>query len=168
MTDPPEAENAAVRSATLKPGVRRITMRGVPHKMGVAAQIFGELGSRKIVVDDIIQGVSERGRSVTVSFMVDAAYLDAARTAAEQMAQRYARARVDVSDELARLRVVGIGMRAHSGVAAKLFEALAAENINIENISTSEIVISLLVPQKDGERALQAAHKAFELDREAD
>jgi aspartate kinase len=98
--------------------------------------------------------------------MVDTKYVDTARAAAEQIAQRYARARVDVSDELARLRVVGIGMRGHSGVAAKLFEALAAENINIENISTSEIVISTLIPERDGQRALQAVQKAFELDKE--
>ncbi len=165
MSDPPE-ENAAVRSATLKRGVRRVTLHGMPHQAGIAAEIFGEIGRRDISVDDIIQGVSESGRAKAVSFMVDAKHLGAAKAAAEQIAQRYSGAQVDVSGELARLRVVGIGMRAHSGVAAKLFEALAAEKINIENISTSEIVISVLVPVGDGERALQAVRKVFELEEE--
>jgi aspartate kinase len=165
MSDPPE-ESVAVRSATLKRGIRRVTLHRVPHEAGVAAQIFGELGHRSINVEDIIQGVSESGRAVTVSFMVDATSVDAAKAAAEQIAQRYARVKVKVSDDLARLRVVGIGMRAHSGVAARVFEALAAEKINIENISTSEIVISVLVPVTDGERALQAVRKVFELEEE--
>jgi aspartate kinase len=165
VSDPPE-ENAAVRSATLKRGVRRVTLHGMPHAAGIAAEIFGEIGRRNISVGDIIQGVGESGRAVTVSFMVDAAHLDAAKAAAEQIARRYAGARVEVSDELARLRVVGIGMRAHSGIAARLFEALAAENVNIENISTSEIVISVLMPVGDGERALQAVRQVFDLEEE--
>ncbi|MFQ5806061.1 MAG: ACT domain-containing protein [Phycisphaerae bacterium] len=166
MSDPPDMENGAVRSATLKRDVRRVTVRRVPHEPGVAAKIFSEIGRRNINVDDIIQGVSDSGRTVTISFMVDAKQADAARAVAERTAQRFAAAEVEVSEELARLRVVGIGMRAHSGVAARLFEALAAENINIENISTSEVVISILVPEQDGERALQAAHRTFQLEQD--
>jgi len=132
----------------------------------VAAEIFGEIGSRDIVVDDIIAGVSNQGRDVMVVFTVENKNLEPARAVAELIAQRYPGARVEVTEQLARLRVVGIGMRAHSGVAARLFKAIAAENINIENISTSEIVISLLVPETDGDRALQAVHSAFALDRE--
>ena len=164
MSDPPEMENVAVRSATLKRGVSRITLHGVPHAAGVAARIFGEIANQNINVDDIIHTVSNSGRNVIVSFTVETKNVDTAKAVAELVAQRFENVDVEISETLARLRVVGIGMRAHSGVAAKLFDAIAAENINIENISTSEIVISILVPEADGERALQAAHKAFELE----
>lgn len=166
MSDPPEMENVAVHSATLKTDVARVTIHGVPHAPGVAAKIFSEIGSRKINVDDIIQSVSDRGRNVTVSFTVDELQLDMAQAVAELIAQRFGDAAVEVTEKLARLRIVGMGMRSHSGVAAKLFEAIAAEGINIENISTSEIVVSLLVAEKDGEPALQAVRKTFGLQQE--
>ena len=166
MSDPPEQENVAVRSATLKTGVSRVTMYGVPHAPGVAAKIFTEIGSRNINVDDIIETTSDGGRNVIVSFTVDALQADMARTVAEVIAQRYGEATVEITEKIARLRIVGMGMRAHSGVAARLFEAIAAEGINIENISTSEIAISVLVPEKDGQRALEAVYKAFGLGQE--
>ena len=164
MSDPPEMESPAVRSATLKTHVRRVTLHGVPHTPGVAARIFKQIGSRNINVEDIIATTSEGGRDVIVSFTVDELQSEMAREVAEQIAQRFGDTTVECSEKLARLRMVGMGMRAQSGVAARVFDALAAEGINIENISTSEIVISCIVDEKDGERALQALHAAFDLD----
>jgi aspartate kinase len=164
MNDSPAPESSAVRSATLKTGVARVTIHGVPHEAGVAARIFSEISRQKINIDDIIENASNGGRNVIVAFILDAKQLDAAKAVAESIAADYTGAKVEVTRNLARLRVVGMGMRSHSGVAAKLFEAIATEGINIENISTSEIVISLLVAEKDGKPAQQAVQKAFDLE----
>jgi aspartate kinase len=165
MNDSSEMGSAAIRSATLKTDVRRVTLHGVPHTPGVAARIFQQISSRNINVEDIIATTSEAGRDVIVSFTVDELQSEAAREIAEQVAQRFGDTSVEFSSKLARLRMVGMGMRAQSGVAAKVFDALAAEGINIEDVSTSEIVISVLVPEPDGERALEAIFKAFNLER---
>ena len=166
MNDPAESGSGAVRTAALKTGVSRITLHGVPHQAGIAAELFKEIGNQNINVDDIIQSVSSRGQDVTMSFIVAAEQAEQARGVSEGIARRFAGAEVEISERLARLRVVGMGMRSHSGVAARLFEAIAAEDINIENISTGEIVISVLVPEKDGQRALAAAQDAFGLEKE--
>ena len=101
-----------------------------------------------------------------VSFTVDALQADMAQAVAELLAQRSGGAKVEVTHGLARLRVVGMGMRSQSGVAARLFGAIATEGINVESISSSEIALSILVPEKDGERALRAVHKTFGLEDE--
>ena len=142
MNDPPEEESAAVRSATLKSGVSRVTIRGVPHQAGIAAEIFREISQQKINVDDIIESASNSGRNVIVSFTVEGKQADAAQAVAETIAERFSDSKVEITRDLARLRVVGLGMRSQSGVAAKLFTAIADKGVNIENISTSEIVIS--------------------------
>ncbi len=157
---------APVRNASLKSGFARITLRGLPHQAGIAARFFREIGDQQIVVSDIIQSVSNHGSNVTMSFTVSQEQCEATRRASEQFAQRHPGTHVEVTDKLARLRVVGLGMRCHSGVAARLFEAVAAEGINIENISTSEVVISVLVPADQGQQALAAVQRAFGLDQE--
>ena len=115
---------------------------------------------------DIIQSVSTRGRNVTMSFIVAAEQTDQARAVSRKIARSLGGGEVEITRKLARLRVVGMGMRSHSGVAARLFEAIAAQGINIENISTGEIVISVLVPEKDAQRALAAVQDAFGLEKE--
>jgi aspartate kinase len=111
-----------------------------------------------------MQGV-EAGGAVSLAFTIHPSDLSAARALAETLAAKYAGSGVQLDDTLARVSVVGVGMRSHSGVAATLFQALARERINIENVTTSEIVISALVPAADAQRALQAVHAAFGLDR---
>ena len=106
-------------------------------------------------------------RRATLSFTVEGHDLGPALAVAELVAQRFPGVRLERDENLARVSVVGVGMRSQSGVAATMFSALAAANIAIENISTSEIVISVLVRREDGERALQAVHAAFALDRAA-
>jgi len=168
MNDPAANESAPVRSVTLKSGVSRITLHGVPHQPGIATKIFGEIGTRGINVDDIIQTASDQGRNVIISFTVDTEWTEQARVASREIAERFGHTNLEITEQLARLRIVGMGMRAHSGVAAKVFDALSAVKANIENISTSEIVISILVPEANGELALNALYDAFGLERDED
>lgn len=163
MSEPKGMEDVVVRGCTLKREVGRVTFVGLPNESGIAATIFDEIAGRQIVVDDIIQNITEGGRRVTISCTVEGRDVGEAAAVAQLLSQRFGAASAEVEDQLARLSVVGIGMRSHSGVAARMFRALAEQQINIENISTSEIVISVLVRRDDGERALRAVHAAFGL-----
>lgn len=172
-------EDMAVSGATLKPDITRITLVGLPNEPGVMAGIFNEVARRGVFVDDIIQGgtgthaprssgatpPAEPARSsrVTLSFTVNDADPAEAQEIAAHFARQYGVQSYDVDADLARVSVVGVGMRSHRGVAATLFSALAEASINIENITTSEIVISVLVRAADAQRALQVAHAAFGL-----
>lgn len=163
MNEPPGMEQVVVRGATLKPNIVRVSFHGLPNRPGVAAEVFVEMSARRINIDDIIQNVSTDRQRVTVAFTVSGAERGEAEAVAALLGQRYPGVEVGVSDALSRVSVIGVGMRSHSGVAARLFQALGEAGINIENISTSEIVISVLTAAADGERAVQAAHAAFEL-----
>ncbi|MCA9242843.1 MAG: aspartate kinase [Phycisphaerales bacterium] len=163
MSQPPGMEEVVVRGATLKPNVARVTFHGLPNQPGVSADVFSELSARRINIDDIIQNVSTDGRRVTVAFTVSGDERGEAEAVAALIGQRHPGVEVSLSETLSRVSVVGVGMRSHSGVAARLFKALADARINVENISTSEIVISVLTAAADGERAVQAAHAAFGL-----
>lgn len=163
MASTPEMEQVVVRGATLKGQVSRVTLYGLPNQPGIAAAIFNELGARRILIDDIIQSVTDRGRAVALSFTIEGSEISEAQAVAELIAQRFGVSGVEIDTELARVSVVGVGMRSQSGVAATMFNALAEAGINVENISTSEIVISVLVARAEGERALQVVHRAFRL-----
>ncbi len=163
MSEPKGMEDVVVRGCTLKREVGRVTFIGLPNQPAVAATIFDEIAGRQIIVDDIIQNVHDGGRKVTISCTVEGKDIGEAAAVAQLIAQRHGAASAEVDDQLSRLSVVGIGMRSHSGVAARMFRALADQHINIENISTSEIVISVLVKRSEAERALQAVHAAFDL-----
>jgi aspartate kinase len=165
MNEVPGMEDVAVSGATLKPDVGRITFIGLPNRPGIAAEIFGQIAGRRVMVDDIIQNVTHQGQMVSVSFTVDGKDMGTAQAVAESLAQHFTNVAVEFDFQLSRLSIVGLSMRAHSGVAAKMFKALADQNINIENVSTSEVVISVLVRRDDGERALNAIHQAFGLDK---
>jgi aspartate kinase len=167
MDNPPGMEDVVVRGASLKPEVSRITFLGLPNRPGVAAAIFDELGGRRILIDDIIQNINADGQTVTLSFTVEGGEAGEAQAVAELIAKRFGAERIAIDDQLARVIIVGFGMRSHSGVAGRMFSALAAAGVNIENISTSEIVISVLVRRADGEKALQAVHRAFSLEESA-
>ena len=163
MNETPGMEAVAVRGVTLKRDITRVTLAGLPREPGVTAAVFKELSGRGISVDDIVQTIGG-DEVVTLGFTVQGRDAGEMRAVGELVGQRFRAARVDVDSDLARVSVVGVGMRSHHGVAARLFDALAAANINIDNIATSEIVISALVRAADAERALQVAHQAFELD----
>jgi aspartate kinase len=165
MDQVPGMEEVVVRGATLERGLARVTLFGLPNEPGTAAAVFGELAGRALSVDDIAQTVAADGRQVTLSFSVQGHEEGELRAVAELLAQRFHAVHHSINTDLARVSVVGAGMRTHHGVAARMFGALAAEKIRVDNIATSEIVISVLVPAPDAERALQAVHKAFGLDR---
>ncbi len=141
----------------------KITLVKVPDRPGVAAAIFGPLADHGVNVDMIVQNIGTDGMT-DMTFSCPTDEVARARTALEaaQGALRYQEMLVD--DEVAKISVVGIGMRSHSGVARTMFSALAAEGINIKVITTSEIKVSVLIDRKYMELAVQALHKAFGLD----
>lgn len=166
MSNPPGMEDVVVRAATLKRDIGRVTLIGLPNAPDAVAEIFDEIANRGINVDDIIQTVADRGRTVTLAFTVACEDLERTRAVAEQLSDRFRIENIDVADRLAKVSIVGVGMRSHQGVAARMFRALAGAGITLRNISTSEIVISVLVHADDAENALSAVHEAFELDRD--
>jgi aspartate kinase len=163
MDQLPGMEEVVVRGAALERGIARVTLFGLPQEPGLAAAVFDEIAGRAISVDDIAQTVSPDGRRVALSFTVQGREEGEVRAVAELLAQRFGAEHLDVGTDLVRVSIVGAGLRTHHGVAARMFGALAAEKIPVAGIATSEIVISVLVPAGDGERALQAVHQAFGL-----
>ena len=165
MSETPGMEDVVVRGATLKRDITRITFAGLPNEPGVTAAIFDEVAKRGIMVDDIVQTVAGQGQRATLGFTVQGRDVGELRAVAELIAQRYQIHDVDIDDGLVRVSIIGVGMRSHHGVAARMFAALAQAQINIENIATSEIVVSVLVRAAEGERALQVVHQAFGLEQ---
>jgi aspartate kinase len=156
-------EDVVVRGASLDKNQAKVTLVGVPDKPGVAARIFNALGEAAINVDMIVQNVSHgAGTPATdLSFTVDKADLLKASKLIEGLKQEVGYGRVIADEKIAKLSMVGVGMRSHSGVAAKMFETLAKEGVNIGMISTSEIKISVVIDLEKGEQALKAVHAAF-------
>jgi aspartate kinase len=138
----------------------KITLLRVPDRPGLAAQIFGPIADAHIVVDMIIQNASEDG-TTDLTFTVPQADYKKAMSIVERTAPAVTAKGVKVDIDVAKVSVVGVGMRTHAGVAAKMFEVLAQEGINIEMISTSEIKISVVIAAKHTELAVRALHKAF-------
>ena len=146
----------------------KMTLLAVADRPGIAAAIFGPLAEAGVNVDMIVQNISEDGTTdMTFSCPID--QIDRARKAVEAARARgdYDFADLVVDQGVAKVSVVGIGMRSHAGVAAQMFRALAAEGINIKVITTSEIKISVLIDRKYMELAVQTLHDAFGLDRAA-
>ena len=161
-------EDVVVRAASLKRDIARVTLVGMPPSAGLASEVFRAVAAQSVVVDDIIQNVHEHGGRFDIAFTFDAKDLGAMRTLGDALAARFKATSVEAMDGLCKVSIVGVGMRSHHGVAARMFDALAGAGVSIENISTSEIVVSVLVRSADGEKALQAVHRAFELDRDVD
>jgi aspartate kinase len=165
VADSGDLEQVIVRGAALKKKLARVEFKHAPNQPGVAASIFTGVAERGIVVDDIIQLVNDDGRTVDICFTIDAAELEPAQALVREFVERLPGVKATIKTGLAKVSVVGVGMRTQTGVAARMFEALRQANINIENVSTSEIVISCVVREEDGEAALRAVHAAFELDQ---
>jgi aspartate kinase len=138
----------------------KITLLRVPDRPGLAAQIFGPIAEAHIVVDMIIQNVSEDG-TTDLTFTVPKADHKKALAIVEKTAYAVNAKGVKVDTDMAKISIVGVGMRTHAGVAAKMFEALAREGINIEMISTSEIKISVVIDAKYTELAVRVLHETF-------
>jgi aspartate kinase len=160
-----DMEEVVVRGVTLDRDQAKLTILGVPDRPGIAAQIFTALAEADVNVDMIVQNVSQHGNT-DITFTVRREELSRAQRVAEPISKEIGAREVRAQENIAKLSVVGIGMRSHSGVAAKLFRALAKEGINVQMISTSEIKISVVVDEASAVRAARRVHDAFELGRQ--
>ena len=160
-----EMEDLVIRGVTVDRGEAKLTIQRVPDRPGIAAAIFKTMAGENVNVDMIIQNVSEDGFT-DVSFTVASEDFGKALRGLERMAASIGAKGVTSNKAIAKVSVVGVGMRSHKGVASAMFEALAREGINIKMISTSEIKISCVVDEADAERAARAVHSAFGLDRD--
>ncbi len=141
----------------------KIALRRVPDVPGVAAKVFTPLADAGIVVDMIVQNVSQEGHT-DLTFTVGRSDLARATAVVKEAVQPLGVRKVETDDKVAKVSIVGVGMRNHSGVAAKMFQVLSAEGINVLMISTSEIKISCVIHEKYVELAVRALHSAFGLD----
>ncbi|OPX33168.1 MAG: aspartate kinase [Candidatus Latescibacteria bacterium 4484_181] len=158
-----QMEEILVRGIAYDDSEAKVTIREVPDRPGVAARIFGSLAQANINVDMIIQNVSDSG-TTDMSFTVPESELLQALGCIEKLRTEMEFKDVVADNDIAKVSIVGLGMRSHSGVAARMFQALAEKGINIEMISTSEIKISCVVRRPEVEEAVKALHKAFELE----
>ncbi len=140
-------------------------MTGVPDRPGIASKIFGDIAVANIVVDMIIQNVSQDGLT-DISFTVPKGDLKEATLIVSKIAKEIGAGELQTQENIAKVSIVGVGMRSHSGVASKMFSTLASEGINIMMISTSEIKISCVTDSKYTELAVRALHEAFNLGRD--
>jgi aspartate kinase len=153
-------EDVLVAGVTLDQNQSKITLTGVEDRPGLAARIFGPIAGAGIVVDMIIQNASADGRT-DMTFTVPRTDLRRALELVRSVAGDIAAAGVRHEDQVAKVSIIGVGMRTHAGVAATMFKVLAAEGVNIEMIATSEIKVSVVVNAKYGELAMRALHDAF-------
>ncbi|HET7234977.1 MAG TPA: aspartate kinase [Actinomycetota bacterium] len=158
-------ESALIRGVALDVEEAKVTLDEVPDRPGVAASIFKAVAAEGINVDMIVQNVSHDGRT-DLSFTVPRADLPRVEAVVQGIVADIGAMRFQTDDHIAKLSLVGAGMRSNPGVAADMFDALAAEGINIEMISTSSIRISCIIRSADGERALQTIHRRFGLQGE--
>lgn len=166
VEESPEMEEIAVIGAALKPDLGRITLRGLPSTVGLQGRLFESIARKGILVDDIVQ--TEGADGTTVSVTVEHGDLAETKTVAGVFVQELGRGDLSVEVGLAKVSAVGTGMKSHSGVASRMFRALGDAGIPIQNITTSEIKISCIVPREHGTRGLQAIHDAFNLTQGED
>lgn len=154
-------EQPLVSGIAIDKNQARVTLRGVTDKPGIAADIFRKLASENVNVDMIIQNVGHDG-TTNLGFTVPQNELELSKKAFAELGASQA---VEYDSDVVKVSVVGVGMKSHSGVACKVFDTLAAEGINIEMISTSEIKISVVIAAKYGELAVRTLHSAYGLDK---
>ncbi len=144
----------------------KLTIQGVPDQPGVAYRILGPIGESNIEVDMIIQNVAADGLTTDFTFTVHRNDYDKALRLLQQVAETLGAKSVSGDTKIAKISLVGVGMRSHAGIASTMFKTLADEGINIRMISTSEIKISVVVDEKYQELAVRALHSAFELEKD--
>ncbi len=157
-------EDFVISGVTLNKNEAKITVCDVVDMPGIAAKIFREISKNGINVDTIVQNVSHKGYT-DLSFTVPLADLGKAKSITSKIARSIKAGGVIEDKDIARVSIVGVGMKTHPGVAAKMFEALAEKKINIDMITTSEISISCIINKKNAERAVKAVHSNFGLGK---
>ncbi|HVO66042.1 MAG TPA: aspartate kinase [Syntrophales bacterium] len=159
-----EMEREVVRGVTYDRDQAKITVVHVPDRPGIAAKLFTPLAEYNIVVDMIIQNASIEGFT-DLTFTVSRKEIKKAHELVEDVSKEIGASKIEIDDDVAKVSIIGVGMVSHSGVAAKMFSALAKEGVNILMISTSEIKISCVIQAKYTELAVSALHDVFRLDK---
>jgi len=144
----------------------KITLHKIPDRPGIAAAIFGPLANAGVNIDMIVQNVSEDGRKTDLTFTVSRGDLAPALAVIEKAGPTIGYRDITSDSNVAKVSIVGIGMRAHPGVAQTMFQTLYDKGINIQVISTSEIKVSVLIAEEYVELAVRALHSAYELETE--
>jgi aspartate kinase len=158
-----DMEKVMVSGVAYDKNQAKITVVAVPDKPGVAARLFDAIAAANIVVDIIVQNISSDGKSTDISFTVARADGKRALSITEGIVKKLGAEDVKLREDIAKVSVIGVGMRTHSGVAAKMFGTFAKHNINIMMISTSEIKVSCIIDSKFTELAVRVLHDAFDL-----
>ena len=159
-------ENVVIRGVSIEKNQAKVTITNVPDKPGVAAKVFNAIAGANLSIDMIVQNVSVSG-TTDISFTLNKDELPKAKVTLDPIVKEIGAKALLAQDGIAKLSVVGIGMRSHSGVAAKLFEALSQGGINIQMISTSEIKIAVILDEAKIAEAANLAHEAFGLGAKA-
>ncbi len=159
----PDMEDALIRAVQADDSEAKVTVTGVPDRPGVAATLFRTLADADVNVDMIVQNVSEGGVT-DISFTVPHAQIDEALAVCDAQAEEVGAKSVVADRAIAKVSVIGAGMKSNPGVAATMFQVLADHDINIEMISTSAIRISCVIAETDSDRAVQVLHDAYELE----
>lgn len=157
-------EDVVIRGVSIDRKQAKVTVTGVPDQPGVAARIFSAISAANVIVDMIVQNVSERS-TTDVSFTIHESELPQTEKLLAPVATEIGATGMTTQSGVAKLSVVGIGMRSHSGVAARLFDCLGRGGINIQLINTSEIKIAVMIKEEDVDRAAQLTHEEFGLAR---
>jgi aspartate kinase len=163
--DDTQMEQALISGVAIDTDEAKVTLDDVPDRPGIAATVFRAVADDAINVDMIVQNVSHDGKT-DLSFTTPTADLPRLQGVVERLVKQIGALRFSADDGIAKLSLVGAGMKSHPGVAADMFDALADEGINIEMISTSSIRISCVIREADAERAVRAVHRRFHLDEQ--
>jgi aspartate kinase len=156
-------EGVLISGVALDTDEAKVTLERVPDRPGVAATVFRAIADGSISIDMIVQNVSHAG-ATDLSFTAPRADLPRVRDVMDRLVKEIGADSYTIDDGIAKLSLVGAGMKSHPGVAADMFDSLAGENVNIEMISTSPIRISCVIREADGERAVRVVHARFDLD----
>ena len=159
-----DMEQAVVSGVTGDRNQAKVTVVGVPDRPGIAAELFSAVAASSISVDMIIQNVSQ-GSLADISFTIPRSDISRALPLMEKAKTELGAQDMEVKEDVAKVSIVGVGMRSHSGVASRMFQTLSREGINIMMISTSEIKISCMLAEKDLNPAIKALHHEFGLDK---
>jgi aspartate kinase len=164
LEDDDQMEKPVVSGIAFNRDEAKLTIRGIPDQPGVAYKVLGAISEAHIEIDVIVQNVA-KDNSATITFTVHRNDLARASTLLEQIAADLGAEEVSSDDQIVKVSIVGVGMRSHAGVAATMFEALAAEGINIQLITTSEIKITVVIEERYLELAVRSLHSAFGLEQ---
>jgi aspartate kinase len=167
IADDPTMEHQTVSGITYSRDEAKVTLVGVEDRPGVAARIFGALADAAVNVDMIVQSVSPDGRSTDLTFTLAASDLARARDVMDPVVRELGCRDLVADGGIVKISVIGVGMRSHAGIAHRMFNVLAERGINIQAISTSEIKISVLIPEEYTELAIRTLHAAYGLDADA-